>query len=139
MAYGLTYVGVSLGVLLLLVIFFRFEDKRGRRVVLSGVRNSIDDAVLLSSNAIGSFFETIGSRGTRIVMHFIIHNVLKTILRLLEKSESGITRLLHSNRRKAHVIRESTARTHLHEIADHKVETALTDEEKRKKKTESLG
>lgn len=139
MAFGLTYVGGSIGILLLLLLLFRHEEKRGKRVVLGNLRQALDGFVLFLGESISSFFETIGSKSGRIILHFVIHKLLRTTLNVLARCESSITRMLKSNRRLAKNVREPSIRTHLHEIADYKAETELTDEEKNKKKIESLG
>ena len=139
MAFGLTYVGGSLGVLLLLLLFFRHEEKQGKRVAFRNFRQALDGFVLFLGENISSFFETIGSKSGRIILHFVIHKLLRTTLNVLEKCESSITHMLKRNRRLAKNLREPSMRTHLHEIADYKAETELTDAEKDKKKIESLG
>lgn len=127
---ALTYVGYSVGILLILTVLFIVEDRKGTKVVAVRVRNVLD-AVLgklaIKGSTHGYFF---GKGFARLVFHYSMHGVLKRFLQFLKKWEQRVETMLHRNRTVAKQIQGEKQRTHLDEIADHKSETALTDSEK---------
>ena len=135
MTLGLTAVGLSAGLLALLTLLFRTELARGERLFLSGVRTFLDKVVLWMSSKIGSFFSHIGAGSLRFIYHYLVHKMLSSFIRFLTRAQERLYALQHRNKRSAKVIRSSEDKTHLEAIADHKVETTLSEAEKRKRRS----
>lgn len=126
--------GSSGAILIALIVLFRYEDARGKRVLLSSVRGILDRAVAAINGKVSRFFRHIGTGAFQATIHFLIHRLLSHLIRVLTYFESYLSRLQLRNKRIANVIRNSESRTHLSEIADHKAETSLSDEERRRRR-----
>jgi len=72
-------------------------------------------------------------------MHYFFHTVLSAALGFLVGLERSVKTLLQSNKSLARKTQqERTVRNKLEEVALHKMEVALTDEEKRNHREKSL-
>jgi hypothetical protein len=128
MGAALTYLGVSLGILLLLMVLYTIEDKKGGRIVLKGVRAALD-ALFLTILAWLTRLTKVFTHGfMRILLHYSLHRLLSRILHTLQVLEKKVENLVRHNRRVAKTIKEGTKeKTHLQAIAEHKEEVSLSD------------
>lgn len=129
---------ISGAIVLLLVFLYRYEARRGTRLYAS-LRVHIDFWILKMDHLFQKFFKRASRDIIRQVLHYFFHSIFSFVLMLLERIERGIKEVLRSNRslaRKSH--RERTTRNKLEEIALHKMEVALSEEEKRKHKEKHL-
>lgn len=130
MLAALLYVGGSVVVLVLLTGIYTLEDIRNRRIVLVRLRESFD--IILQRIAVklgnGKSFFTHGFM--RLMLHYGAHTILKRLLTTLRRMESRVEELVRKNRRVAKDIRAAKVKNHLDEIAQHKQEVALSEEEK---------
>jgi hypothetical protein len=138
MSDALTAVFLSLAAVLLLEFLFRVERAWGRRF-FSFAREHLDYYLLKIAHAFLKFYRSLSRDVLRQIVHYFFHTLLKRILELLGATERKVKDIMRSNRsfakRSEH---ERATRNKLEEIALHKMEVALTDEEKRRHKEKSL-
>jgi hypothetical protein len=130
MILALTYVGISTVVLTVLTFVYVIEDRKERRIVLEGFRSWLDKLftkLLKKLAAVRAFF-THGF--VRLLLHYSAHKILKRILATLQRLEKKVEELVRRNRTVAKTIKASKEKNHLHAIAEHKEEVALSDKEK---------
>jgi membrane protein implicated in regulation of membrane protease activity len=130
MVAALTYVGVSVAVLLLLTFVYVVEDMKGKRIFLARARSWFDILLLgfiAKLSVVISFF-THGFM--RILLHYGAHTVLKRVLNTLRNLEKRVEDLVRHNRKVVKDISAAKTRTHLDAIAEHKEEVALSEKQK---------
>lgn len=112
---------------------FRLEDRAGRLLVLSAVRQWFNECVEGVYKRITGWHPYAGRGFVRLMLHYLVHTLLKRVLRLVRRVEQWIERVMRQNRQVAKSIDAGNRpQTHLEAIAEHKVETALTEREKRR-------
>jgi hypothetical protein len=129
MTAALTYVGVCLGVLIILTFVYVVEDIKGERVFLKGSRAWLDQIfewILKRLAGVRTFF-THGFM--RLLLHYSAHKVLKRLLTTLQRLEKKVEELVRRNRKVAKTIKDAKE-NHLHAIAAHKEEVSLSEEQK---------
>jgi len=131
MTIALTYVGISFAALLLLTILFVIEDIKGTRVFLVRFRAFLDSLLLQIAAKMQKWFSFFTTGFMRILFHYGAHTVLNRILAGLKRMELRVEELVRKNRKVARDLR-NRERNHLDDIADHKIEVALTSKEKEK-------
>jgi hypothetical protein len=141
-----TAITTSITFLVLFVVMavvVRVEEARGRRLLLGGVRAFFDRKII----AIHKWFDDLWHHFARYVVqlgwYYSIHSLLRTLLRVLVSVYTYIETMFEKNRERTKDLRkerkQKIKQTHLTQIADHKVETALTPTEQvalRKQKLE---
>lgn len=130
MIIALTYVGVSIAVLLLLTFLYVIEDIQGKRVFLPRLRVAFDEMLATIQRKIGSLVSFFTHGFMRLLLHYGAHTVLKRLLAALRTLESRVEELVRKNRRVAKTIRESKEKNHLDVIAEHKEEMTLSEKER---------
>lgn len=119
---------------ILFILFFRFESRRGIRVG-ERARIRLDFIVLDFAHKVHIATQEYLKRFLKQLGHFIVHSILAGILRLLRSVEKNISHVMRINKTRANRTEKRNAeRNKLEEIALHKLETALTEEEKQKHK-----
>jgi len=131
---------VSAGILCFLSVLFYIEKRRGTRF-LSSLREAGDRGIawlIRHMSRVSGFLERDVFRRT---IHYVFHRVLEFMLSGLHVLEYYVGKLIHTNRTiaKKGAREPSGATTKLAEIAEHKVNTALSDEERREHKERSVG
>ena len=125
-------------VLCVLLVLFRYEARAGVRVA-ERMRTHGDFLVLKVSHKISGVMRFIGRDLVRQIFHYIFHTFLKLVLFVVKRSEQALHNIMQVNKTLAkNAERESETRSKLEEIALHKVETALTEDQKRKHKEKIL-
>ena len=71
----------------------------------------------------------------RLLLHYFMHGFLRRILNLIRRLEEKIERLMRQNRQVAKAIDAEKRQSHLTAIAEHKIETALSDREKQRRRS----
>lgn len=133
MIYGLYVLGGSFGVLLALTLLYRAEQKHQTRLLLTGVRNALDRVVVWVQSFFAQVFTKLGAGAVRASLHYIVHHVLEGIIALLKRLQRRLFRAYERSKWQHSNVRDDVEpEGHLHEIAKHKGETALTEAEKRK-------
>ncbi len=129
---------VSTSFILLFSVVFRYERKNEKRI-LREMRESFDNIVLYVGTKSSFVFKYMCRDVFRQSIHYFFHSFLSGVLIFLEKSEKRVQSALHSNKTIAKKSsRIGANRNKLDEIAEHKISTALTDEEKKKRREEML-
>lgn len=117
-----------------LTFLFSYEEEKGVRL-LPSFRAKLDYYALRLSRLCAHALDLVGSNSIRQIFHFILHSLLKGILYLNKKWEQVLRNMMRVNKSFArNAERERVARTKLEEVALHKMQTALTPEEKKKRK-----
>lgn len=135
--YIWTVIGFSVGLLVILLLF-RVESKRGDRLVLSRARAWLDDRVTATHYRLTHVSIHMGTGAMRLMFHFVVHRVLAAIMGVLHIFEHNVMRLEQRNRKVAKTIRDEQTKTHLDLIAEHKESNALSADEKQKLKDQAI-
>lgn len=129
---------ISSVILIVLVVVFRFEKNRGRRVV-DRFRTYIDFWLLKIRHMILVRFRAWGTYMIRQVLQYLFHTLLRGSIRSLSALEGRLKAILRSNKtlaKKSDI--ERNTKNMLEEVALHKMEVALTEKEKRIRKQQSI-
>jgi hypothetical protein len=122
---------------ILLSLLFSYESRKGR--FLAGPRMRLDYLVLRLFRRIHAGIQHIGKNLFRQILHFIFHTILRLLLTSMQRVESSIQGMMRVNRVLAkNAERENAEHSKLEEVALHKMETALSEEEKRAHKEKVL-
>jgi hypothetical protein len=129
---------VSTIVLTFVVFLFRVEQGRGRRF-FGGIRSHIDFWFLKVRHLFNVRLRSWSRYFIRQVGHYFLHTFLTGMIVSLSGLEERLRTTLRANRALAKKSdKERTEMNKLDEIALHKMEIALTEEEKRIRKKRSL-
>ena len=132
---GLVVSAVTVGIL---AILFSHEMRRGVRFAES-FRMRADSLIVRSSMFCVHGLKKIQQDIVRQSIHYLFHIVCATILSLIKASELLMRRIMYTNKNLAHIVKRSgTERSKLDEIVQHKLDTALTEEERHAHKEKSL-
>jgi hypothetical protein len=123
---------------LLLILLFRYERKRGRRFFEYG-RERADFVVLKIEHGLRMLLSALSGGVIRQTLHYLFHAVLTGALGILHGIENRVKEISRTNRALAkRSLRERTTRNKLDEIALHKIEVALSEEEKKRHREKHL-
>lgn len=126
------WVGCSAIAVCALFVFYSFEDTKGRRIILPQFRTTLDRFV----ETIGRFLlragDFMGGRFFRLLIHYVLHTLLKRLLLFLRSLEARVEEMVRQNKKRAKDVAQPHVENHLDAIAQHKEEVALTEREKRK-------
>jgi len=129
----------AFGGMLLLIALFSVEQKRGRRF-LSRIREWLDHQVAILSSVLGQVGRYISRDIVRGTVHFLFHHTLNALRAWTRWFERHLNNLMHLNYTMASAHRSSAdSDTSLAEVARHKESNALSDEEKKARKEDSIG
>ena len=134
----ITAVLVSAGALIVTLALFQSEERRGTRFFHT-IRTHLDFWLLKIRHMFNVRLRAWGRYFIRQIIHYFVHTILTGAVHSLSQIEKGLTAVARSNRaiaRKSE--RERSSMNHLEEVALHKIEMALTDEEKRIRRRKSL-
>jgi hypothetical protein len=129
----LTLLGSTIALVIVTGVF-RFEDGQGKVLVLTGMRASLNRLIEKVFSPLSRWHPYMGRGFFRLIMHYMLHSVLRRVLRLLRRIESSLETLIRQNRQVAKAIDAEKRQTHLTAIADHKLETALSPREKQRRR-----
>lgn len=122
----------------LLLLLFRYERKRGERF-LESVRMRLDLVLVKIHYLFHTKLRLLSNEFFRQLFRYLYHTILKMALTLVTNFEKRIRENIKINKTLArHAEREDEALTKLEELALHKAEYALTEEEKRRHKDQAL-
>lgn len=127
---ALVYLGSSLLMLLLLSFFYAYEDRRGGRVFLVGLRNLLDRLLSGLYHFLVRVSKAFGTSFLSLLLHYGAYRLLKRILLWVKGFEHRLESMVRQNKAVAREYRAERERNHLDEIADHKYESALTEKQK---------
>lgn len=123
---------------LFLVTVFRFETVRGQRF-FNQMRNRFDFWVLEVVHSLHVAYQTFFKYVLKQILHFTLHSFLASLLRFAKALERSLAHMMRENRSRARSMEQKNReRNKLEEIALHKIEVALTEEEKRAHRQKTL-
>jgi hypothetical protein len=129
---------------ILLVIMsklFTLETRAGKRYFLPTVRFALDNAIVTFVDAIHRFFVYVTKYVITLSWYYSLHAFLQVTLKFLAGIYYLVENITHRNRDKARKIRQErkqSSRTHLEVLVDHKDETKLTEQQKKKLKDKAI-
>jgi hypothetical protein len=136
----LTFAAFNVLALIVFGRIFTLELRRGHRFFATGPRAFLDQCITVVSARVGRFYTYISRYVITLSWYYSLHALLKVILKFLAGTYTAVEALFHHNRKRARKIRIERKReqSHLSLIAEHKVETALTPDQKVKLKEKAL-
>lgn len=124
------YVMIGSGLLLTaFALLLRAEAVNGRRLFLRQARQAIDLKLFERSRQWQIWKQYLGASSLRLFLHYLLHQVLSSILFIIRRLEKLLSRLRKHNRAIAKDVKNVRRENHLSHIAAHKVSTALSPEE----------
>lgn len=136
----LAFAACNLLALIVLGRLFTLELRRGHRFFAERPRVFLDNCITSFSGRVGRFYTYISRYVITLSWYYSLHALLKVVLKFLAGTYNAVEAMLHRNRKRARKIRIERKReqSHLSLIAEHKVETALTPDQKVKLKEKAL-
>lgn len=143
MILALSVTGISSILFILCGWVFSYEDRIGRRIFIVSIRTALDERLVRLRDYIQHHFVYVGRYVITLSWYYSLHAFLIVMLKTLAKIYFSVEKLLHHNRDKAKKIRSEKRRslgidTHLSQIAEYQIETALTESEKSKRRKRAL-
>lgn len=141
---GLTWLIASASLFGLLVLTTQIEKKRGKRLFLKSLRGWFDGVVARVGSRIVNTWEHFVKYVVQLGWYYGLHSFLQAVLKTLIRFYERIERIFEVNRKRTKELRaekkQATEGTpsHLTEMAQHKVDTALTPAQQRKLKEREL-
>lgn len=117
------------------------EANRGRRLILPQLRTALDTYLESLAQSTHKKAIYVGRYIITLSWYYSLHAFLKMVLQFLAGVYTLVEAVLHRNRDKARKIRterKRAQRSHLTELADHKIETELTVAQKEKRRAKAL-
>ncbi len=134
LASGLAFL---VGLLLVLI-----ERKRSSRIILSSLRNRLDNGIVLLDHEIRARYARIVKQSLKLSWYYSLHTMLKAVMGILVRSYDTLELVVIKNRARAKQVRAESrvaqVGNHLTEIVKHKQDTALTTKQKKKLRAEKL-
>ncbi len=133
----LIILSISTITLILCIGVFRVEDSRGgKRIFLGRIRSGFDTAVAVALQKLTQVDTYLGRGIARLTLHYAAHGILQRLLAWVTATQNKVEYLLKRNKQVVREIRTTDAKkTHLDALKEHKEETALSEQEKRKLKS----
>ncbi|MEM9336668.1 MAG: hypothetical protein AAGA35_02335 [Patescibacteria group bacterium] len=116
-----------------------YEQRRGKRLILGGVRGWLDRQLGKLGRAVDHGFDYIARRIIKFTWYYSISSFFRGLLKLLESLYLYLEQKMRWHHRQATQARAETPRSgNLGALAEHKEAVALTDKQKQKRKADSL-
>ena len=119
----------------MLLTLYSVEDVRGQRIILPTVRGHVDRGF----HYVAERFVKSGIRVSVWLLHVLLEHgvkrLMKTLVDTMHSIEEQIERLIRQHRSMHNRSREERTRNHLDDIAEHKLESALSEKEISKRKS----
>lgn len=127
-----------------------YEERKGGRVVLVGLRSRLDQLVLWVLAVGSAFIRYVDRHIIRLSWYYSLHSLLQAALKVVVSLYDYLEQWFHQNRKRARALRAerravkrgvvptTTASALLTSIAAHKENTALTERQKQKLKSKKL-
>ncbi len=127
--------------LVLWLVISTKEQRRGRRFFAVRLRGFLDSIFDRLRALTARWYVSFTRHKMKLSLHYSIHTVLVAVLAFLGATYNKIENVVISNRVKVKQIRkekQSLTKSHLTEIAEHKVSVQLSKREQTKRKNASL-
>jgi len=122
-------------------VLITLEQKRGKRVFARRFRDYLDVLLEKIIKVLSVWYVTITRHKVKLSWYYSIHAILVAVLAFLGTTYTRIENIVIANRDKARKIRKeknSLKKSHLTEIAEHKISVQLTKKEQKERKDASL-
>lgn len=115
------YIMLGSGIFLLgSVLLFRAEAVGGRRLIFQDMRSRLDHYLESDSNSLLRIKRFLGTSSLRLLLHYILHQILSFVLLAVGFVEARLHRLKIKNKVVAKVIRAKNEETHLSRLVKQK-------------------
>lgn len=115
------YIMLGSGIALLGSVFlFKAEAVGGRRLIFGGARSRLDRYLESNSNFIVRSKRLLGTSSLRLLLHYVLHQILSLVLLVVGFVEARLHRLKIKNKVVAKVIRAKNEETHLSRLVRQK-------------------
>jgi hypothetical protein len=129
---------ISAGSLVLLVLLFIAEDRRGQRIFLRRPRALFDLALFRVGDGLAWLLRRFGASALRRALHRGVHFLLRGLLATVEAVSFLLRRLQRTNKNLAESIAAADARGDLWEVGEHAASIKLSPEARAKKRRDLL-
>ena len=134
--------GISVSVFFFLLVIVGLERRRGRRFIAVRLRGWLDEKVNNVGSSIIRNWEHFLKYILQLHWYYSIHSVLRTCLRFITAFYAYFENLFERNRNRTKQLRAEKRQlnemNHLHQMAEHKEDTALTPSQKKKLRNKQL-
>jgi hypothetical protein len=141
MLLALTIAGASFILLITFGWLFSREKKAGRRFVLASLRQVLDNFITACVGSVHKFFVYIIKYVITLSWYYSLHAFLHVVLKFIASIYYLVENITHRNRDKARKIRQErkqSTRSHLDVLVDHKDDTKLTEQQKKKMRDKAI-
>jgi hypothetical protein len=114
---------------------FRLEDARGKLLFFASVRRAFTRGITQMLERYIGWHPYVGRGFFRLLLHYFAHGFLRRVLNGIRRLEERVERLMRQNRQVAKSIDAEKRQSHLTAIAEHKIETALSEREKQRRRS----
>lgn len=127
----------SLLLFILCASLFAYESKRGKRIILGGIRDAVDSVLVRVTAWLSRRLTYLGRHIIKLSWYYSIHKVLRFILASLVRMYDYLEEAFMRNRDRARTLKIEkktlfAPKGHFGQVADHKASTALTETQKKK-------
>lgn len=129
---------MSVTTFVLLASLVATEERYGRRLLVSSLRNQLDIVILRTTSFMSGVWHHFVRRVVTLSWYYSLHAFLKICLRFLASLYEAVEHLFINNRNKARQLRRERRQTHLTALQDHQTETTLSEAEKKRIKAKAL-
>jgi len=134
----LTGLAVSIGLFIIIALLILLEERRGSRLFAVNVRSRLDQVLVRVSLTVGAWWHHVVRRVITLSWYYSLHAFLKFCLRFIASVYEVVEHVFIKNRNKARQIRRERRYSHLISLKEHKIETSLTEAEKKRVKAKAL-
>lgn len=141
MSLALIIAGASFVLLAVCSWLFTRENHAGKRFFLPTLRFALDNVITTLTIATHRFFVYVTKYVITLSWYYSLHAFLQVTLKTLAGMYYVVENLTHRNRDKARKIRQERKqghRSHLDVLVDHKDDTKLTEQQKKKLKDKAI-
>jgi hypothetical protein len=141
MSLALTIAGASFILLIIFGWLFSREKRAGKRFFLASVRQALDGFITACVGSVHKFLVYIIKYVITLSWYYSLHAFLGVVLKFLAGIYYFVENITHRNRDKARKIRQErkqSTRSHLDVLVDHKDDTKLTEQQKKKMRDKAI-
>jgi p-aminobenzoyl-glutamate transporter AbgT len=139
---AVTFFAMSIGVFTLMLIVVHYERRHSKRLLGTRLRGWLDKMLSSLETSLAQRWSHFVRYIVQLNWYYSIHSVLKTILLAIQVFYTSFEKIFERNRSRAKKLRmekrQLSAANHLSQMADHKVDTALTPAQKKKLRHKKL-
>lgn len=133
---------LSLGLFLVCAVVTALEEKRQKRLFLSGLRGWLDSLFEQIYSYLGLKIHLLVRHTIKLSWYYSLHSALRAVMTILVRTYDRLELVFMDNRERAKVLRAEkrsiTKNNHLTAIGEHKASTALTPAQKKKLRAKKL-